>query len=191
MQTQQVVSRIRKPVEVVQFKDPNPFGSKKRSRAEEAEEKGEGVTSTQFSNKRSHLPLPRLKRESEEQVRRSVAKLGESGLELRDKKARDAALLRKLGAIVPKHSQRMPLKMAIGVARKKKENEEKRLAALKEGGMLAGGGGGKGASGGESLSAKRRRKEEEKKERRRTERESDITPIDIRGSVMFVGGGKR
>jgi hypothetical protein len=182
---EQGLKKIRKPVQVIDFVDPNP--NRKRSRTQD-EGSGESKTSSKDSQQRAYLPLPALKRESEEQVRRSVAKLGESGLELRDKKARDAALLRKLGAIVPKHSHKMPLKMAIGVIRKKKENEEKRLAALKDGGMLAGGGGGKNAGGGgESLSAKKRRKEDEKKERRRSERENDITPIDIRGSVMFVG----
>jgi len=182
---EQGLKKIRKPVQVIDFVDPNP--NRKRSRTQD-EGSGESKTSSKDIQQRAYLPLPALKRESEEQVRRSVAKLGESGLELRDKKARDAALLRKLGAIVPKHSHKMPLKMAIGVIRKKKENEEKRLAALKDGGMLAGGGGGKNAGGGgESLSAKKRRKEDEKKERRRSERENDITPIDIRGSVMFVG----
>lgn len=179
-------NKIRKPIEIIQFIDPNP-SKKKRLRDEDTFSLDRNVT-----KKKSYIPLPGLKRESEDQVRRSVAQLGETGLELRDKKARDAQLLRKLGALVPKHSHKMPLKMAIGVARKKKEIEEKRLIALKEGGMLAGGGGGKNAGGGgESLSAKKRRKEDEKKDRRRAERENDITPIDIRGSIMFVGNGKK
>jgi Domain of unknown function (DUF4602) len=103
---------------------------------------------------------------------KSVTEFGAKSFVGKDKKIWEAKQLAALGAKVV-HKEKMPLKMAIGVlnARKKKMKrlaEDSRLSQVITGKKLD-------------------QKQGGKNDRKRKQFDDDITPSNIRGSVMFVG----
>jgi hypothetical protein len=160
----------RGPVVVVDYADPFDARPRMTSAAAAAARHGDARASGGGGPARA---APRSK-DDDLRARRAVAELGASGFSQSAKRARGDSALAAIGAVVKQ--QRMPFRMALGVAAKRAKRAAAAEAEARASGVVRAGGAG----------ANKRAKRAAKAKNREREAPDEPTPYDQRGAVLHV-----